>query len=139
MMYGVRAPPIIVGREGDDAYDAPDPVIERGAPEEGAMAAIVLDHEEANDEAGGRRCKEQADPPKPVIGREPRESPKNRQRRRAEHDFQDAASVVRFLVAGEDLTPGASVKRLEQRNNLLATHIRRQSKVSRDMLSSAAA
>jgi hypothetical protein len=33
--------------------------------------------------------------------------------------------VVGFLVAGEDLTPGASVKRLEQRDNLLATHIRR--------------
>ena len=78
------------------------------------MAAIVLDHEEANDEAGGRRRKQQADPPKPVIGRKPRESPENRQRRCAEHDFQDTASVVGSLIAGEDLTPGASVKRLEQ-------------------------
>ena len=55
MMHGMRAPPEIVGRQGEHAEHAADPVIGQAMAEERAMAAIVLDHEQPHQEAGGRQ------------------------------------------------------------------------------------
>ena len=62
MVECVTVSPEIVGRQGQYADDASDPVIRATSAEECAVAAIVLDHEEAHEEAGGRHGEQQANP-----------------------------------------------------------------------------
>ena len=78
-MDGVRAPPEIVGRQRQHADHAPDPVVGETMAEECAMTAIVLDHEQAHEKAGGRHRKQQA---KPVakIERCPHQKPEQSKR-----------------------------------------------------------
>src|SRR5256886_5325496 len=54
MMNRMRAAPAVVGREGEHAKDAADPVIRQTAGKKGAMTAVVLDHEQAYEKAGSR-------------------------------------------------------------------------------------
>ena len=63
MMNGMGSPPEIVRRQGQHAEHAADPIVRTLARKEGAMAAIVLDHEQAHEEAGGRNGDQQRDPP----------------------------------------------------------------------------
>src|SRR3954451_22751648 len=62
MMHRMGMAPEIVRREGQDADDPPDPVIERAAAEERAVPAIMLDHEQADQERGGRNDEQKAEP-----------------------------------------------------------------------------
>jgi hypothetical protein len=54
MMKGVGAPPEIIGRQRQHADHTSDPIIHGPATEERPVATIVLDHEEANEEARRR-------------------------------------------------------------------------------------
>ena len=54
MMDRMRAAPTVVGREREHANDAADPVIRQTAGKKGAVAAVVLDHEQAYEKAGSR-------------------------------------------------------------------------------------
>ena len=54
VMNRVGPAPEVVGRHGDDAEDPADPVIDGLMPEEGAVTAVVLDHEQAHEKAGSR-------------------------------------------------------------------------------------
>jgi hypothetical protein len=58
----VTVSPEIVWREGQYADYATNPVIDATAAEERAVAAIVLDHEQAHKETSGRDGKQQANP-----------------------------------------------------------------------------
>ena len=53
-MNRMRVAPAVVGRQREHAKDAADPVIGQTAGKKGAVTAIVLDHEQAHEKAGGR-------------------------------------------------------------------------------------
>ena len=62
MVEGVAVSPEIVGRQCQHANDTSDPVIRATSAEECPVAAIVLDHEEAHEEAGSRHREQKANP-----------------------------------------------------------------------------
>jgi hypothetical protein len=51
--------PTVVGRQGEHANDAADPVIRRTAGKKRAVTAIVLDHEQPHEKAGSRNSDKQ--------------------------------------------------------------------------------
>src|SRR6185295_10262999 len=61
VMHGMGALPMIVRRQREDADDPPDPIIGRAATEEGPMAAVMLDHEEADEKPGRGNRKDEAE------------------------------------------------------------------------------
>ena len=50
MVHRVCAPPVAIWRERQHADNTPGPIIHGATPEEGAVAAIMLDHEEPHEE-----------------------------------------------------------------------------------------
>ena len=60
MMHGVGAAPFPVGREGQHPEGPAEPVVGEPPVEERAVAAIVLDHEQPDEEAGGDHRQQQA-------------------------------------------------------------------------------
>ena len=107
-MDSVGSPPEIVRRQRHNADDAPDPVIGEAVPEERAVTAIVLDHEETDHEAGGRNGQQQI---KPIAEPEcePHRQPQQNKRHDRDQNFEDAASVMRLAVAREILCQGTHV------------------------------
>ena len=91
MMNGVRSPPEIIGRQGEHAERAAGPVIGEAMAEECAVAAVVLDHEQPHQEAGGRHGEQQAQPPEPKRIGQPHQRPQARQRTEGDAEFDDAA------------------------------------------------
>jgi hypothetical protein len=55
----VSATPETISRERHGPYGPAHPVIRRASPEACAVAAIVLNHEEAHEKAGGRKSEQQ--------------------------------------------------------------------------------
>src|SRR5579871_2317329 len=51
MMTRMVTPPVIVWRQSHDTDDPADPIVRNTAAEKRAMAAVVLDHEEADEQA----------------------------------------------------------------------------------------
>ena len=68
VMDRMRASPEVVGRQCQDTEDAADPVIGNAMAEESAMAAIMLDHEQAHEKARSRNRQQQAEPVAEVQG-----------------------------------------------------------------------
>ena len=66
VMDGMGATPVVVGREGENADGAAGPVVGAAPWEEGAVAAIVLQGEKANQKAG--RGNGQQKPPPETVG-----------------------------------------------------------------------
>jgi hypothetical protein len=58
VMRRMSATPETVRREGHDAYCSAHPVIRRASSEACAVAAIVLNHEEAHEKAGSRKSEQ---------------------------------------------------------------------------------
>src|ERR1700722_5765166 len=104
MMECMTVAPEIVGRQGQYANDASDPVIHPTSAEECSVAAIVLDHEEAYEETGSRHGEQQVDP---VAGAEtgPHENPEAHKRHGRDGKFDRTGGAVRLPGAGEDRCP----------------------------------
>ena len=62
VMGGVGTAPHVVGRHRDDAGEAADPVVGEAMAEERAVAAVVLDHEQPQQEGAGSEGKRQRQP-----------------------------------------------------------------------------
>ncbi len=77
-MSGVGPPPMIVGREREHAERPPDPVVQGLVREECAVAAVVLDHEQANQKGGGRQG-QQHTPPVSAFDQQPGQGPQQRE------------------------------------------------------------
>ena len=86
----VRAQPETVRRQSDDADDAADPIICRASPEAGPVAAIVLNHEQAHEKAGGRKGQQQTQPIADAE-RRPHQRPQHHERRRGDQQLKNAA------------------------------------------------
>src|SRR5665811_1670705 len=100
MMQCVGTPPEIVGCQSQHANDTSDPIIREAMTEERAVAAIMLDHEEANEEARRRYGEKQADP---VAGVQhgPHQNPHRYESHRRYCQFKYAARAARLPVRGE--------------------------------------
>ena len=110
MMDRMRAAPDVVRRQRQHADNAPDPVVRRALAEEGAMPAIVLDHEQPHEKARGA-ARPAAGQPVAEVERRPRQRPERDQRHDRDDDLEDAAAVAGLSIADEDLGPGAGVGR----------------------------
>src|SRR5690606_14923297 len=104
MMLGMGSAPIVVGRHGQNADDAPRPIVGLPVREKGAMAAVMLDQEEPDKEAGGGNGEHQA-PPEAISERGPGQSPADNEWCEGDRQFERAAPSVRLTVAGHDLRP----------------------------------
>jgi len=104
-MDGVRAPPEIIGRERQYADCAAYPIVRQAMSEEGTVAAIVLDHEQPNQEAGGRHGEQQRHPPEAEVVRCPGQCPQRHKRHERDGNLDDTAGVIGLAVACEELRP----------------------------------
>ena len=62
VMDRVRVSPGRVRRQREHAEQPADPIVGGALAEEGAVAAIVLDHEEPHEKSGGWQRKDEAGP-----------------------------------------------------------------------------
>ncbi len=100
VMGGVRALPIIVGRQGDDAEHAPDPVVERAVTKEGAVTAIVLDEKQPHQKSGRGQSQREGQPVADMHQR-PHRRPKRDEGREGDGDFGQAPREFGVAIAGE--------------------------------------
>ncbi len=75
MVNCMAAPPRIVGRKGQHPQHATDPVIRQSVAKERTMAAVMLNHEQSDEQTGGRNCERQRQPPEAEINRRPSQCP----------------------------------------------------------------
>jgi hypothetical protein len=101
VVHGVGAPPVVVGSQGQHADEPADPVIGVAGGEIGAVAAIVLDHEQADQEEGRRHDHQQGRPPVSGGPQEPGGDPDQDQRPCRQDEFEQAARQARLAVVGE--------------------------------------
>jgi hypothetical protein len=104
MVEGVAAPPEIVGRQRQDANDAPDPVIRTTTVEERPVAAIGLNHKETHEEAGSRDREQQA---APIAGAERgrHQGPNDCEGHGRDRKFHHAPRGTRLAIACERKCP----------------------------------
>ena len=79
-------------------------------PEEGAMAAIMLNGEQPHQEGAGRQGERQGQPVADIKGR-PRQHPEGGQWNDREGDLEDAPGSAGLPVTREDLGPGSGLHR----------------------------
>ena len=108
VMDRVGAPPVVVGREGQDADHPPRPVVDAAPGKQGSMAAIMLQHEQTHQEAGGGNRQGKA-PIMAVDDRHRGERPESGEGHHRHDDFEHAAPVVRLAIGGENAGPGLGV------------------------------
>src|ERR1041384_5005796 len=102
MMSGVGAPPKIIRRQCQHADHATYPIIGAAAMEEGAVTAVVLDHEQAYEKASGRHREQQAGPIAKIEGN-PHQEPECDQRPGCDDELDNAACGVRSAIARQGL------------------------------------
>src|SRR5690242_21884797 len=105
MMNCMRAAPEIVRRQSQNADDAADPIV--GAPigKESTVAAVMLNHEEANQKPGRRDGDEERRPPITEGEGQPRRDPQRDERKQRYRQFGNAAQVARLAIAAQALSP----------------------------------
>ena len=101
VMGRVRALPIVVGRQGDDAEHAPDPVVERAVTKERAVTAIVLDEKQPHQKSGRGQRKREGQPIADVHQR-PHCRPQRDEGREGDGDFGQAPRELGVAIAGEN-------------------------------------
>ena len=106
----VRVPPEIIRRQRQHADHASDPIVRQAMTKERAMAAIVLDHEQADEKTRGRNGKQQIKPVAEMID-EPHRQPKQNKWYDCNQNLDDAAAVVRLTKARQTLRQGAQIGR----------------------------
>ena len=104
VMDRVGLPPVVVGHQGEDAEHGADDVVELLGPEEGAVAAVVLEHEEADHHEGGRHGQQEREPVADVEAPEHREPEGGEQRRRGD-ELEQALPHDGAAVWGEHGVP----------------------------------
>ena len=107
VMDRMAAPPVIVGRHCQDADRAADPVVGDLAGKERAVPAIVLDHEQANEQPGGERRQRERKPELAMTRGDEHRGPDGDKRREGDGELKDAARRARPAVRDERLRPVA--------------------------------
>jgi hypothetical protein len=104
VMHGMAAPPMIVGCQRQHADDAAGPVVGLPLAEECAVPAIVLDHEEPHQEAGGGHGNGKAEPVAPAQAR-PCGDPEQDERYGGDEQLDRAARVAGRTIAVQNRQP----------------------------------
>src|SRR5438309_8170775 len=115
-MNGMGSTPVVIWRQRQDPDDPADPVIGRPMPEESSMTAVVLDHEQPHQKAGGRRRNEERHPRVADIVRSPGHYPEHDEWTKRDRNLNDAAGMAGLSVRCKDLRPvssGRSWKRVQ--------------------------
>src|SRR3954451_11672449 len=102
MVACMVTPPVAVWRQCHHAEGTADPIVRKAAAEERAVSAIVLDHEEA-DQQTRRRHLQQEGKPITLVKSGPDQSPDDDERYRRNRQFEDTPRIVRLAIAGEQL------------------------------------
>ena len=101
----VAAPPEVVGRQGQDADRPADPVVGGLARQERSVPAIVLDHEQADEQPGGERRQREREPVKAMLRGEQHRGPERGKGREGDQELKHGATRVRASIGGERLRP----------------------------------
>ena len=109
VVHGVGTPPEIIGRQRQHADDAADPVVCSALAEKGAVAAIVLDHEQPHQKSRGRHG-EQKREPVAEIERRPHQNPERHEWDNCDYDLDDTTAIAGLPVGRENLRPGARIR-----------------------------
>ncbi len=108
----VCAAPEVMGRQRQHADDPSYPIIRACRGKKRTMAAIVLDHEQA-DEEGGRRDDEHKSGPIARAHRVPQQDPGRGERNRRDQQLDYAAPGARCAIAAQNsaqrLRPGGEI------------------------------
>ena len=100
VVHGMGAPPVAVGRERQHAQHPAEPVVGAPPAEERAVAAVVLDHEQAHEEARRRHREQQAEPVG-IAEAEQHQEPQGHERHRGHEQLDQAAREARLPVGSE--------------------------------------
>ena len=100
VVHGMGAPPVAVGRERQHAQHPAEPVVGAPPAEERAVAAVVLDHEQAHEEARRRHREQQAEPVG-IAEAEQHQEPQGHERHRGDDQLDQAAREARLAVGGQ--------------------------------------
>ena len=106
----VRAAPEIVRCQCQDAQDAAHPIIRQPMAKKGTMAAIMLNHEQAYQQARSRHRQQQTEPVA-EIQRGPHQDPQQNQWHDRDDELGHTASAAGFAVACKNSRPGQHVGR----------------------------
>ena len=101
-MEGVGASPEIIGRQRQDPKHATDPVIGLTIAKKSAVSAVMLDHEEANQEPCRRQRHEKSEPVA-ELECHPHQEPAERKRARCEGKLESASP--RIWIATSQIWP----------------------------------
>ena len=93
-MHGVGAPPLIVGRDRQDAEHAAGPVVGFALREERSVPAVVLDHEQANKKAGGGQKEQPVEPPGLPAHGKSHDGPEPAKRHQRDRELKKRASPI---------------------------------------------
>ena len=95
----------IVGRHRQDADRSAHPLMGELAPQERSVPAIVLDHEQANEQPAGERRQRERDPDKAMARGEGHCGPERGEGRKGDRELKHRARCVRPAVRRERLRP----------------------------------
>ena len=109
MMASMVMSPVIVWRQGHGTDDSADPIVRKAAAEKRAVAAIVLDHEET-DEQARRGHREQEANPIAVVESRRHQSPDGNKGRGSDHQLENAARGIRLAISGEQVRQGTGFR-----------------------------
>ena len=109
MVRGVRAPPIAVGRERQHPQHPAEPVVGAPPAKERAVPAVVLDHEQAHEEARRRHGEQQAEPIG-IAEAEQHQEPQGHERHHGDDELGQAAGEVRLSVGGQRRHPATGIR-----------------------------
>ena len=107
MMDRMAAPPVIVRGHRHDADCPTDPLVCGFARQERAVAAIVLDHEEANKQPGRRRRHGERNPDMAIMCGDQHRGPERDERQDGDRKLEEAPRRTRPAVGSEHLRPVA--------------------------------
>jgi len=100
VMARMAPSPVIVRREGCNADRAANPIVRKAAMKERPVTAIMLDHEETDDQARRRHDQQQATPIA-MDKNNPHHSPDDKEGTRRDRQFEHAACIVGLAITGE--------------------------------------
>src|SRR5579859_3922725 len=94
--------PVIVRRQGENTDGSAEPVVRETAPEERPVAAVMLDHEETNEQARGGHGPQQATP-MAADKSGAHQSPDDKKGYCCDHQFENAARTIGLAITREQL------------------------------------
>ncbi|CAK7255767.1 protein of unknown function [Shinella sp. WSC3-e] len=105
MMFSMGPAPVVVGCQCQHTDRPSRPIIQAAPAEEGAMAAVMLQHEQAQKEPGCRHNEDQAEPVTEVH-RRPSAGPQENKGHKGYGQFERASANMGLAIGGEDFQPG---------------------------------